>query len=33
MSRWSAALRNWAVFGRLIRRLLSPLWRLLKRGK
>lgn len=33
MSRWKAALQNWHIFWRLSRRLLSPLWRLLKRGK
>jgi hypothetical protein len=33
MSQWKSAAQNWRIFWRLIRRLLSPLWRLLKRGK
>ena len=33
MSRWKEAVQNWRIFWRLIRRLLSPLWRLLKQGK
>ena len=33
MSQWKAALLNWRIFWRLLRRLLSPLWRFLQRGK
>jgi len=33
MSRWKAALLNWRIFWRLTRRALSPLWRVLQRGK
>ena len=33
MSRWKAALLNWRIFWRLLRRALSPLWRFLKQGK
>ena len=33
MKKLNAALQNWRVFWRLLRRLLSPLWRFLQRGR
>lgn len=33
MSQWKSAVQNWKVFWRLMRRVLSPLWRLLQKGK